>query len=533
MMGHRSVRRIVIAALLLGSAGNPALAQFDPARAYRESDAVAARFPAPAVTYPTPALAPGREDLTSQEELVAFLNGLAAASPAARLDLSARSQQGREIPVLVLSRDHAAVGNGRRPVVLVVALQHGNEPAGGEGALALAHRLAVGASAGMLDQLDVVIVPRANPDGAAAFQRNLANGIDANRDHTLLRTPEAQVLAGLFARYRPQVMLDCHEFTVGGRWLVKAGGLTRVDAMLQHATVPNLAPSVRAAAEGRVLPAIRAALDREGLTHDWYFTTDGSRPDAPVAMGGIGPDTGRNVAGLRNALSILIETRGIGLGRGNYLRRVHTHVVAAESIISLVAADPAGFLALSRRAAEEAAAARDALIIGARQTPETRAIAFVDPVTGADRVVTMPWLSSLEIVATGQRPRPAGYLIGAAQTDAIAALRRAGVEMRVLPGGAAVAGERYRVIGLRDAAKADGRGDDTGAGQIVQATFELERVQVQPSAGDVFVPIGQPLSGLVAALLEPESSAGLVANRLLPAVEGQLLPYARISADLR
>jgi hypothetical protein len=35
------------------------------------------------------------------------------------------------------------------------------------------------------------------------------------------------------------------------------------------------------------------------------------------------------------------------------------------------------------------------------------------------------------------------------------------------------------------------------------------------------------LAGLVVALLEPESDAGLVANRLVPAEKGQLLQISR------
>jgi hypothetical protein len=89
--------------------------------------------------------------------------------------------------------------------------------------------------------------------------------------------------------------------------------------------------------------------------------------DAPVAMGGIGPDTGRNVAGLRNAVSFLLETRGVGLGRAHFARRVHTHVVAAEAILKLAAADPGAFMALTQKAAAEASSSTSPLVIVARQ----------------------------------------------------------------------------------------------------------------------------------------------------------------------
>lgn len=41
----------------------------------------------------------------------------------------------------------------------------------------------------LLDKINVIVVPRANPDGAEAGTRNTANGVDMNRDHLLLQAP--------------------------------------------------------------------------------------------------------------------------------------------------------------------------------------------------------------------------------------------------------------------------------------------------------------------------------------------------------
>jgi hypothetical protein len=375
----------------------------------------------------------------------------------------------------------------------------------------------------VLDAIDVIIVPRANPDGADAFKRTLANGIDPNRDHTLQRTPEIRAIGALFTRYKPELVLDCHEFTVGGRWVEKVGGVERIDAMIQYATVPNLPPSLGQAEAELFLPAILAAFDANGLTHEWYHTTDGSRPDAPVAMGGIGPDTGRNVAGLRNAVSFLLETRGVGLGRAHFARRVHTHVVAAEAILKLAAANPGAFMALTQKAAAEA------LVIVARQHPEKREMTFVDPSTGADKPVSITWLSSLQIEPVLTRPRPAAYLLSGATSETIEVLNRAGIATRVATKAATIEAARYHVDALAVGAKEDGRGDDTGAGAIVKGTYSLSKETVSIVPGDIYIPLDQPLAGLVVALLEPESDAGLVANRLVPAEKGQLLQISRLS----
>ncbi len=527
MPDRRHIRTACAAAFFLGSFVT-SLAGFNPASVYQETPEVAARYPDPEVHYTTPAFAPGKQDFTSQDELMAFLEALAVRAPAMHMETGSHSQQGRVLPVLLFSRAQHAIGSGTKPVVLIIGQQHGNEPAGGEAALVLAQRLGTGDLADLLSTIDVIIVPRANPDGADGFVRALADGTDPNRDHTLLRTPEIQTLGALFNRFHPQLVLDCHEFTVGGRWIEKVGGLERIDAMIQYATVPNLPPSLEKAASQLFLPAILQAFDAHGLTHDWYHTTDGSRRDSPVAMGGIGPDTGRNVAGLRNAVSFLLETRGVGLGRAHLARRVETHLVAAEAILQLAAKHPAMFMQSSTEAAIEASTSDQPIVIVAHEHPEQREMIFVDPKTGADKPVTVVWLSALTIDPVLVRPRPAGYLVDHDNARAIDAIKRAGLIFQLISKATMLPGDHIRVIDVATGAKEDGRGDDKGAGAIVKGTYALEKADIALSPNDVFIPFNQALSGLAVALLEPESDAGVVANKLVPAVKGQLLSISRL-----
>jgi len=79
-------------------------------------------------------------------------------------------------------------------VIWLIGQQHGKRPAGGEAMLVLAAALSYGELASLLDRLSIVIVPRANPDGAAADRRVLASGVDLNRDHLLLSQPETRPL---------------------------------------------------------------------------------------------------------------------------------------------------------------------------------------------------------------------------------------------------------------------------------------------------------------------------------------------------
>ena len=232
-MTHSPIRFARIARFFwLALAFAPAAhAVFDPAREYVEAAVVAARYPDPAIEIATPAFAVGKTDFTSQAELESFVDGLVRRSRDLRVRVAGYSQEHRTIPLLVFARPAAASGgdvqkNGK-PTVLIIGQQHGNEPAGSEAALALAAELSSGPRAGILDRVNVLIVPRANPDGAYHFVRGLTNGADVNRDHLLEGTPEGRALGHVFVEYQPDVVLDCHEFGVKTRWFEKFGGLQR------------------------------------------------------------------------------------------------------------------------------------------------------------------------------------------------------------------------------------------------------------------------------------------------------------------
>ena len=53
----------------------------------------------------------------------------------------------------------------------------------------------------VLNKVNIVIVPRINPDGSYAFKRQLANNLDGNRDYIKLESPEVQSVRAEFNRF--------------------------------------------------------------------------------------------------------------------------------------------------------------------------------------------------------------------------------------------------------------------------------------------------------------------------------------------
>ena len=536
---------VVIAVLWLAGQAGHAYALYDPAKEYVEAPAVAARYPDPPLDIPTPAFKPGRSDFTSQEELVGFVDGLAARSADLRVRIVGQSQEQRAIPLLIFARpaiaDGSELAKNGKPTVLMIGQQHGNEPAGGEAALALAAELSGGPSAQVLDQVNVLIVPRANPDGAYHFVRGLKNGGDVNRDHLLLGTPEGQTLARVFVQYQPDIVLDCHEFGVKLRWFEKFQSLQKYDALIQYATVSNLPRAITDASEQMFRQPLLRAFDKAGLTHSWYYTTSYDMSDRRVSMGGVVPDTGRNIAGLRNAVSFLLETRGVGIGRAHYKRRVYTHLTAIHSILASTASNADALLALVRQVRKDVAnaAGTGEIVVSSAASTTTHTLDLVDPQTGLDRQIEVDWRSALEIQTRLKRSRPGGYLLPASESRAARRLRQLGVTVLQLAEDASVDVERYRITRAEESKKDDvRRNEEEGSAGVVQIATATEAATVAAHRGDFYVPLDQPLANVIAAALEPETQSSYAANRLLnlpkiDASQAAFLPLYRLPTKLK
>ena len=511
------------------------------------SPAVAARFPEPAVTFATPAFEPGRSAFTRNDELRAVLHGLVRSG-----DGSARgtaidvlplgtSQRGAPIEALAFTRLPEAVSPAgasasapatapaRRPAVLIVAGQHGDEPAGTEALVVVAQELAAGRFDRVLGQVDVFLLPRVNPDGAALGQRAAADGTDLNRDHLLLNTPEAQAEAQLERDIAPIVVLDLHEYAVDtALWVAKFAAVQRFDALLQYATTGNVHPFITRAAQEWFRAPLVESLGASGFSADWYHTVSADPADRKVAMGGVGAQIGRNANGLKHAVSLIVETRGGGIGRTDLKRRVQVQVAAVASVLGSAAAHAGDLVKLRQFVEREVAtgACQGEAVLEAAPTPSEYNLGVLDAQSGAMRRVAVAWDSALELRVVKSRPRPCGYWLAASESDAVRRLRQLGVEVQQLDAAGEMRGETYRETGR----SSEGRG--------AEPTLRL-RVQTQPVLLDIpgtsyYVSLEQPLANLAIAALEPESPAGYVAQGVIGRVDAVarvlLRPDLRMSA---
>lgn len=146
-------------------------------------------------------------------------------------DIIGISVEGEEIPMYTL-------GDG--PVsVLMWSQMHGNESTTTRALADVLHYLEMTPSLAsrFLRQLTIYMIPILNPDGARAYTRLNAAGIDLNRDAQHRSQPESRALRRVFDRVQPDYCLNLHD----QRTIFSAGTVSK------PATVSFLSPSFNAA----------------------------------------------------------------------------------------------------------------------------------------------------------------------------------------------------------------------------------------------------------------------------------------------
>ncbi len=485
----------------------------------------------PGFALETPAFAANKKDFTTEAELSQFLHRKIAPSPNVSWRRLGRTAGGRDIHFLVLTQDGRSdpqsVAANRKPNVWFIAQQHGNEPAGAEASLELLRRLVSTDLRQVLERVNVMVVPRANPDGAAAFQRETASKADMNRDHLSLNLSETQKLHAALNDYPPTLVVDAHEFTAAGRWVERYGVAQASDVLVQSASHPGLADSLKRASKDIFEPALQAAWTMHGLKHFTYHTLNVQGAQSFVQMGGNFSGIGRNAMGLMGAVSILIETRGVGIGKDNYPRRVASHVVSMSAVLKASAAN-AEALRTAQRDARRHPVAGTEWVVDHVALRETKQMPMLDSATGEDKTITVEYQNSLMITPTVQRPLPAAYILPPNLSSAamVAKLQALGLTVSRIHTAQELELESFTVTQLKQEPGEFGAPTD-------RVLTETKRIKKVVEAGSIWVGVMQgyqPFWRIAAALFEPESVGSLVGTKWLGSepVVGQVLPMMRV-----
>jgi hypothetical protein len=476
----------------------------------------------------------GFAETSRHADVLAFIAELQRLSPRVRVERLATTAEGRELPMLVLGdpvpASPADLRGDPRAVVYFQANIHAGEVEGKDAALMLARDIVLGrTTTNYLDRLVILIVPNFNPDGNERVstrnrtnQRGPAGGVgqryngqnlDLNRDGMKLETPEARGLVGALHRWDPVFFLDSHTHNgsfhqepVTWVWGLNRNGDTTI---IDYAT-DVLYPAITA----RMRDTYRIATIPHGDFVDQRDPAKGWIPLGPE------PRYLSNYLGLRNRLSILNEqypyadfetrVRGAHALFLAFLDHLHAHKDAVVRLVreadrraiarGLAPAAGDGFIV----ATDTQAVAQPLTIQGYEMTevPGPGGRPRMRPTERTRTYANVPFLARYAAARTV--PYPRGYLIDVADAAVLDNLLAHGIVVERLREPATVSVEAFTVREVSTGARPNQGHWLTGV------RGDYQTIDRAFPAGTYYVPTGQVLGPLAAALLEPESDDGLV-----------------------
>lgn len=436
--------------------------------------------------------------------------------------------EGRPMQVLVASQTGALTPEQARasgiPVLLIQGGIHSGEIDGKDaGFLALRQLL----ESDGLRQIVVVFVPVFNVDGHERFGRyNRPNqvgpeemgwrvtsqNLNLNRDYTKAEAPEMQAMLGLLNRWDPTLYVDLH-VTDGAEFQPEIANLIEPIFVGD----PNLQPIGKALQKD-----VNRRLSEQGcLALDFYPSLRNPQdPASGFSDGAYVPRFSTGYWALHNRLSMLVETHSWK----DYARRVELTRKTILALVELANRDGVSWVQA------EAAADRSALLLGGqtialshKNTDHHRDIYFPgyaykktpsqisgDP--GAlsydskkPEIWKIPFYDEVVPDRTSEAPR-GGYLVPAGQAELVAAkLKVHNIRYRVLEKGLSSRPlEAFRA----DSSEFSKRSFEGRQMLSVKGKWQTEKQSLPP--GSLWVPIAQPNSRLLLALLEPTAPDSLL-----------------------
>jgi hypothetical protein len=234
----------------------------------------------------------------SLSEMEAFLKSVDGKGPIS-VTVEGTSAGGRPLYLVHVSRGATAPWR-----VLFYAQQHGDEVSGKDALLYLVREIARKPELLPRD-VDLWIMPMVNPDGAEADERRNSAGTDLNRDHIVLEQPETQALHRVARRLRPQVAVDCHEFTRDSEQRRTRGWIAWPDITMDGLNNPLFDPAVADAALRWVQES--AAPEAQAGHTFLRYSVGGLPPDEEQRHSAPDIDGGLNAIGMYGGLSFIIE----------------------------------------------------------------------------------------------------------------------------------------------------------------------------------------------------------------------------------
>ena len=454
-------------------------------------------------------------------EMEKFLASVDGRGPIS-VSVEARTAEGRAVYLV-----HATRGGNPSFRILYYAQQHGDEVSGKDALLYLIREIARRPER-LPAGIDLWILPMMNPDGAEAGTRRNAAGADLNRDHIVLEQPETQALHRVVRRVRPQLAVDCHEFTRDSDERRERGWIAWPDITMDSLNNPLFDPAVIAAAERWVRDS--AAPEAAAGHRFLRYSVGGLPPDEEQRHSAPDIDGGLNAVGMYGGLSFIIEAavrRGPGAPPADLASRVDAYLVLLWRFI-----DEAAHRAEDLAAVEASRARPPPRFIPTNYlwvNPAFTITEFPVLVAATGETLKIPTANMMTTVAVKTAPpAPLGYAIEPrAAADYALVLERQGIPFETLSAPRTVRAQRCDLLRLEEQfddlySRYEGR-------QIVQCRAAAAE---ELPAGTLWVPLEGEAAVRAALVLEPAALYGVYQYPRFRkhAATGAALPIVRVTS---
>ena len=260
-------------------------------------------------------------------EVIEFLETVVRMDDRMSLTTFGFTNEARAIPLVTVAqgladRSPAAIRENGKLVLYLQGNIHGGEVEGKEALQILLREIASGQHDSWFNDMILLVAPVYNADGNDAVglnnrpgqngpaggmgQRPNAQGLDLNRDHMKLNSPEARSVARLVGDYAPHVTMDLH--TTNG---TNHAYFVTYSPPLH----PNTDPAIISLLRDRLLPDVTETIrDKHGMNF-YYYGNAGGGGAAPGGQANLPrwstfdsrPRFNNNYLGLRNRIAILSE----------------------------------------------------------------------------------------------------------------------------------------------------------------------------------------------------------------------------------
>ena len=451
------------------------------------------------------------------QQTVVWLKQLAAVAPEVRLTSLGRSPEGRDIWMVIVSRDRLftpeTLQRAARPTLFVQAGIHAGEIDGKDAGLMFLRELTVtGRWKALLDKANFLFVPIFNVDGherASQYGRinqrgpdvtgwrTNAQNLNLNRDYTKVDTDEMRAMIAALDRWRPDLYMDIH---------VSDGSDYQYDVTFGWNAGAHSPQSTRWL-NGTLEPSLRSALNAMGHIPGPLIPED---PVNGLTMVTLPPRFSNGYGDLRHIPSILVETHSLK----PYEQRVLGTLVLLQSALQTLGLEG---VALKRAEMYDRESRPDPVPVDWRVPKDSPTVEMMDflgvesrtspsAISGSTRIEYLGKPATRRLAVYRQNevslsiPRAKAYWIPAAWSSIADRLKMHGIAVDRISEARDVAVEMYRLDNPRlDAEPFEGH-------VRVAATPRLELRTERFPAGSYRVSTEQPLGDLAAVLLEPASS---------------------------